>query len=1637
MSAYRSFRSTVRHLVILVPLLLLAASVGILVFHQETRDAGPADSPARPVSVEKSRAADRPATASTEDSNAQAGFRQWIGAAEKSPAPRAERIAAGVALARTRRAHMERLIRENPEQAISESLTFAEWSALPPEVQALVEKPFSLVANYNFYPVCTAPGTARPAGTPDYFANITMDDGTKLEAFVYGRRSELMSKLRMPLQGVSLNGLAAIRDGVFQRIPAGELNTVRALFPASADMSRSFATGVPAGAEAVQALAGGRLFVFSNTAELESFDKRLAKLDALPGPAAASSVLAAPMPGTESGGFDWTAVETSSANEASAWTETKKTCYLIRINFPDQLAEPVTQAAADSVMNGPASDGIRAMSYGKTWMECGVSANVYTMPQNSTYYVNGGSGLNDELIRDGRNTFRTNKSGADAAINIGPVSNTGTGDSGGTGDYDIVGVFFGDVGMVSSNGVYYAGLAGGNRLWVQDANYPSLYIHEWGHNYGLSHASSWDTTDGSVVGTGASTEYGDIFDIMGGGPDPEGHFHPQGKSRLNWLTTSQWTDATAGGANVYRIHRIDDPDTSSSHSRGVRVTKAATPGSEEYYWLAYRPAFASNDHLQKGAYLNWQRPGQTKCWVLDTTPGTADGKKDGAIDLGRTYSDTAANIHITPTATGGTGANRYLDVAVNFGPFPSNTAPDATAIAGPSTVAARGSATYTASATDSNGDALAYWWDTQNGAVHENSASLANSWTVGGGYTLGVTVSDMKGGVETLTKSVTVTDPIDSWTQHSVGTTEDLKSVVWGKGRFIAAEYWGTIYQSWDGVTWSNVGDPPAFDSQPLLAFGADKFVIAGKKDGVSAAQICYSADGRVWSEAGFPAGVPQVRGITYGGGKFLAVADAGKVLSSTDGINWTLATVPEAPDFRHVAWDGNTWLAIALNASSQARVVWTSLDGAAWSQHSELGSSIAAVNGYGGVLYALGWYAGIKYSTDHGLTWLNAATPGTTRWSTTRIKMAEDGTLLALGTAMDESGAPDALLVSSDGIHWSRSTANGGNTAVANGNDLAFGAGCFLTVENGGITRSSGSFYPANSAPTAAFTANPSTVPARQGRLFASAAGDADGDSLVYAWDFGADKPIVDGNSTLRSFDFGGDYTATLRVSDGHGGLTVLTHNLTVTDSSRVFTQRTSGTTNSLLAVAANDTVAVAVGGTGGVIRTSTDGVTWTTRSVPEFGGNLTFRGAVWDGAKFIIVGTDYNLTAPAGWQGAIYTSPDGITWTRRYGSTNRNDDLQAVASDGTGAVAVGNSGTVLTSADGLTWSPVVIAGVAANLRGAAWNGSTYVIAGYAGNNGGATVFTSSNRSDWMDVTAGVGIDPGLQDLRKVAWLNDRFVSSGRYSKLRVSTDDAQTFTTTRTVNEHNPAMAYGDGIYFTAGEQLDAAYADVDVLSLNGVTWSSFTAPTTANRNGAVFFKHTFITVGAGGEIWQSGDTTPVSAGSNNAPTFAGHSATTPFETAATISFGTLLAASGDLDGDALAITAASPASAHGGSSGLLSDSIRYSPPAGFSGNDTISITITDARGATVQATVTFTVGAIPGATILNPPTITLLPGNGEARLDFTGDPDQTYEIQRSVDLTSWSVIAAPTAAPDGTVSFTDPSPPPGKAFYRIRQP
>lgn len=62
--------------------------------------------------------------------------------------------------------------------------------------------------------------------------------------------------------------------------------------------------------------------------------------------------------------------------------------------------------------------------------------------------------------------------------------------------------------------------------------------------------------------------------------------------------------------------------------------------------------------------------------------------------------------------------------------------------------------------------------------------------------------------------------------------------------------------------------------------------------------------------------------------------------------------------------------------------------------------------------------------------------------------------------------------------------------------------------------------------------------------------------------------------------------------------------------------------------------------------------------------------------------------------------------------------------------------------------------------------------------------------------------------------------------------------------------------------------------------------------------------------------------------------------------------------------------------------------------------------------------------------------VPGGVPGKLDISGKAGRVYRLWRSTDLVNWAPVGLPLdpLATDATVQFSDPSPPSGKAFYRI---
>ena len=174
------------------------------------------------------------------------------------------------------------------------------------------------------------------------------------------------------------------------------------------------------------------------------------------------------------------------------------------------------------------------------------------------------------------------------------------------------------------------------------------------------------------------------------------------------------------------------------------------------------------------------------------------------------------------------------------------------------------------------------------------------------------------------------------------------------------------------------------------------------------------------------------------------------------------------------------------------------------------------------------------------------------------------------------------------------------------------------------------------------------------------------------------------------------------------------------------------------------------------------------------------------------------------------------------------------------------------------------------------------------------------------------------------------------------------------------------------------------------------------------------------------------------NHAPTFGGFTFTTQKNTPVLLTRAGLVAKGADLDGHALTLTAASPASAQGGTASLAVAGATYTPAPGFLGADSFSVTIADGFGGSVIGTVNATVTTAPFSAA-GQSGLAIRP-DGKVDLLFYGTPAQSYAIQRSIDLRNplgWTTLLTLGAGDDGLIPFTDPTPPAGAAFYRTFTP
>ena len=457
---------------------------------------------------------------------------------------------------------------------------------------------------------------------------------------------------------------------------------------------------------------------------------------------------------------------------------------------------------------------------------------------------------------------------------------------------------------------------------------------------------------------------------------------------------------------------------------------------------------------------------------------------------------------------------------------------------------------------------------------------------------------------------------------------------------------------------------------------------------------------------------------IIWGNNQFIAVTDAGGIYTSSDGTTWAKQNSGTANELWDIVWNGSQYVAVGQNG-----VIVTSTDAVVWSvqSHGAEHSVFLDVVWNGSLFVVAG---GTIMTSPDGVAWTEENHSATGFM----MHLSWNGSLFVLF----ENYPAAYFHTSPDGITWTRHA-----TTLSNLVDIVWDGTHFIAPSNGSVYSST------------------------------------DGSNWTDLGDPGVS--LVTGGIIWDGSQF---------VGVGQTGF------IATSDDGLNWTTQTSNTTEGLRSIASNNSQYVA-GGYVGRILTSPNATDWSSPLPTAAVARRTLSDIVWNGSRFVAVGglNSSNLGAN---DGVIVTSPDGDTWTSR--TTGGEQPILNVIWNGSQLLAVGWGSTILTSPDGVTWTSRDSGTSNKTFRDIAWDGSQFVVVG-----GYQVVVTSPDGIDWTSHT----IDSTVPS-QAVAWNGTRFVAVGGYSSgYNVMTSpDGETWTVQTKVFPRLNDVIWADNQFVAAAD-------------------------------------------------------------------------------------------------------------------------------------------------------------------------------------------------------------------------------------------
>jgi hypothetical protein len=158
----------------------------------------------------------------------------------------------------------------------------------------------------------------------------------------------------------------------------------------------------------------------------------------------------------------------------------------------------------------------------------------------------------------------------------------------------------------------------------------------------------------------------------------------------------------------------------------------------------------------------------------------------------------------------------------------------------------------------------------------------------------------------------------DQWTSANVNTTTEFFSVTYGNGRFVTVGLRGNVLTSTNGTNWS-APDSGVTCNLLGVTYGNGRFVAVGAQGEIRDSNgwvivraqtvILSSTDGLTWTQG--PATSSWFNAVTFGNGRFVAVADSGVIWTSADGQTWATSPSGTSNDLLGVSYGNQQFVAV------------------------------------------------------------------------------------------------------------------------------------------------------------------------------------------------------------------------------------------------------------------------------------------------------------------------------------------------------------------------------------------------------------------------------------------------------------------------------------------------------------------------------------------------------------------------------------------------------------------------------------------------------------------------------------------------------------------------------------------------------